>query len=250
MKTLKMLVGRDIFALSSFSIQSLFTIHLIWCCCPLIFQMGIILPFIFRYHFCWNKQENCRHENWRIRPLEGKTVRFIPLFQASELSPAEFGKCWGQGQPGLVVSRGRKESCGGQWEVDGSPQVGMEHECLPPRGIPNLCAPLQVLPYHFIGQLLITSLQKQEQKSNLKPAREKEVIILPLITAQLCCNHSNKTKTDKWWLLRGAFNLNKSSINFSYYWQSKLKHISKQAKHKKGIKTKLKSLNLICRECH
>lgn len=90
-----------------------------------------------------------------------------------------------------------KRSCGGQWEVDGSPQVGMEHECLPPRGIPNLCAPLQVLPYHFIGQLLITSLQKQEQKSNLKPAREKEVIILPLITAQLCCNHSNKTKTDK-----------------------------------------------------
>lgn len=50
-------------------------------------------------------------------------MRFIPLFQASELSPAEFGKCWGQGQPGLVVSRGRKEelrwAVGGGWEPTG-----------------------------------------------------------------------------------------------------------------------------------
>lgn len=149
-----MLVGRDIFALSSFSIQSLFTTHLIWCCCPLIFQMGIILPFIFRYHFCWNQQENCRHENWRIRPREGKTVRFILLFEASELSPAELGKWWGQGQPVLVASHGRRQrSYGGQWELDGSPRVGTERECLHPRGIPNLCAALQVLPCHFIGQL-------------------------------------------------------------------------------------------------
>lgn len=50
-----------------------------------------------------------------------------------------------------------------QWEVDGSPQVGTEHECLPPRGIPNLCAALQVLPCHCIGQLHITSLQKQPE---------------------------------------------------------------------------------------
>lgn len=33
-----------------------------------------------------------------------------------------------------------------------------------------------------------------------------------------CCNHSNNKKADKWWPLWGAFNLNKSSINFSYYW--------------------------------
>lgn len=81
-----------------------------------------------------------------------------------------------------------------------------------------LCAALRELPCNSEGRLPNASLQEQEQEGNLKPAREKGVIILPVKTTQLCCNHSNKTKADKWWLLWGAFNLNKSSINFSYYW--------------------------------
>lgn len=137
MKTLKMWVGMDTFVLSSFFFQSLLTNHMIWCCCPLIFQMGIILPLILRYNFCWNHQENCLCEIWRIRPLKGK-IPFISLFQASELGPAELRKRWGQVQPGLAVSHagdggvtegsGRLVPCRA---ILGSSQAGTQHECLP-----------------------------------------------------------------------------------------------------------------------
>ena len=60
-----------------------------------------------------------------------------------------------------------------------------------------LCVALQVLLRNSEGQLPTDPRQEQEQESNLKPAREKGVIILPVITAQLCCNHSHKTKADK-----------------------------------------------------
>lgn len=60
-----------------------------------------------------------------------------------------------------------------------------------------LCAALQVLLRSSEGQLPKSPLQEQEQESNLNSAREKGVIILPVITTQLCCNHSNKPKVDK-----------------------------------------------------
>lgn len=60
-----------------------------------------------------------------------------------------------------------------------------------------LCAAPQVLPCASAGQLPNASLRGEERESNLEPAREKGAIILPVITTQLCCNHSNKTKADK-----------------------------------------------------
>lgn len=89
----------------------------------------------------------------------------------------------------------RLPECPGAEEGAGVPQIcqawrtGRYHS--------YLCAALQVLPCNSDGQLPNASLQEQEQESNLKPAREKGVIILPVITTQLCCNHSNKTKADK-----------------------------------------------------
>lgn len=184
MRTLK--VGMDTFALSSFFFQPFLTNHMIWCCWPLIFQMGIILPLILRYIFCWNYQENCLCEIWRIRPLKGK-IPFISLFQANELSPAKLRKRWGQVQPGLAVSHGRGwRSHRGQWEVGvlqsnpgelasqhtawvpacwvSEERVGMPQMCQAGRLLvyhPYLCAALQVLLCHSEGQLPIAPLQEQ-----------------------------------------------------------------------------------------
>lgn len=172
-------------ALSSFSFHSLLTTLLIWCCCPLIFQMGIILPFVFRY-----QQGNHLQETGRIRPRKGKIVRFIPLFQASKVSPAELRKRQGQAQLGLVVSPW-KEGCrrwvpgrvllGEQsWQslsvcVPREWGAGWDFPGMPGTWMPFLCAALQVHPRSSKGQLQVLLSRRKGRKAtwNLPGKREQ-----------------------------------------------------------------------------